>query len=249
MVSSPLSRQRINSTATSVFLLASILFTTIARPNETEPVATFSIVAIDPETGEIGVAVQSKIVGVGAIVPFAKAGVGAVATQSYANTGYGPLALLAFESNLDAAANIELLTRDDPLKATRQVGVISANGDAANFTGSDCHEWAGGMTGENYAVQGNILAGPEVIEAMAKAFENRKGVLAERLIAALAAGQEAGGDRRGRQSASLLVVRDSWGYGGVSDRFRDVRVDDHPTPITELERVYRIHRDLFPRPN
>jgi uncharacterized Ntn-hydrolase superfamily protein len=105
------------------------------------------------------------------------------------------------------------------------------------------------MTGENYAVQGNILAGPEVIEAMAKAFENGKGVLAERLIAALAAGQEAGGDRRGRQSASLLVVRDSWGYGGVSDRFRDVRVDDHPTPITELERVYRIHRDLFPRPN
>lgn len=248
MVSSPLSRQRISNTATSVFLLASVLFTASARSSETEPVATFSIVAIDPETGEIGVAVQSKIVGVGAIVPFAKAGVGAVATQSYANTGYGPLGLLAFESNLDAAATIELLTRDDPLKSTRQVGVISANGDAASFTGADCHGWAGGKTGENYVVQGNILAGPEVIEAMAEAFEKAKGILAERLIAALAAGQEAGGDRRGRQSASLLIVRDSWGYGGMGDRFRDVRVDDHPAPIAELERVYRLHRDLFPRP-
>ncbi|MBP82786.1 MAG: fimbrial assembly protein FimA [Verrucomicrobiales bacterium] len=248
MVSSPLSRQRISNTATSVFLLASVLFTASARSSETKPVATFSIVAIDPETGEIGVAVQSKIVGVGAIVPFAKAGVGAVATQSYANTGYGPLGLLAFESDLDAAATIELLTRDDPLKSTRQVGVISANGDAASFTGADCHEWAGGKTGENYAVQGNILAGPEVIEAMTEAFENAKGVLAERLLAALAAGQEAGGDQRGRQSASLLIVRSNWGYGGVSDRFRDVRVDDHPTPIAELERVYRLHRDLFPRP-
>jgi uncharacterized Ntn-hydrolase superfamily protein len=126
--------------------------------------------------------------------------------------------------------------------------VISANGDAASFTGADCHEWAGGKTGENYAVQGNILAGPEVIEAMTEAFENAKGVLAERLLAALAAGQEAGGDQRGRQSASLLIVRSNWGYGGVSDRFRDVRVDDHPTPIAELERVYRLHRDLFPRP-
>lgn len=218
------------------------------KSEEPPPVATFSIVAVDPDTGEIGVAVQSKIVGVGSIVPFAKAGVGAVATQSFANTGYGPLGLLALQSDLDPDQTIKLLTENDPLHPSRQVGVISADGEAATFTGDDCHGWAGGLTGENYAVQGNILTGPEVVEAMARAFEEAEGVLAERLIAALAAGQEAGGDKRGRQSASLLIVRESWGYGGIDDRFRDVRVDDHATPIAELERVYRLHRELFPRP-
>ena len=204
--------------------------------------------AVDPDTGEIGVAVQSKIVGVGSIVPFAKAGVGAVATQSFANTGYGPLGLLALQSDLDPDQTIKLLTENDPLHPSRQVGVISADGEAATFTGDDCHDWAGGLIGENYAVQGNILTGPEVVEAMAKAFEETEGVLAERLIASLAAGQEAGGDKRGRQSASLLIVREGWGYGGIDDRFRDVRVDDHATPVAELERVYRLHRELFPRP-
>ena len=218
------------------------------KSEEPPPVATFSIVAVDPDTGEIGVAVQSKIVGVGSIVPFAKAGVGAVATQSFANTGYGPLGLLALQSDLDPDQTIKLLTENDPLHPSRQVGVISANGEAATFTGDNCHGWAGGLTGENYAVQGNILTGPEVVKAMAKAFEEAEGVLAERLIASLAAGQEAGGDKRGRQSASLLIVRESWGYGGIDDRFRDVRVDDHATPIAELERVYRLHRELFPRP-
>ena len=218
------------------------------KSEEPPPVATFSIVAVDPDTGEIGVAVQSKIVGVGSIVPFAKAGVGAVATQSFANTGYGPLGLLALQSDLDPDQTIKLLTENDPLHPSRQVGVISADGEAATFTGDDCHGWAGGLTGENYAVQGNILTGPEVVKAMAKAFEEAEGVLAERLIASLAAGQEAGGDKRGRQSASLLIVRESWGYGGIDDRFRDVRVDDHATPIAELERVYRLHRELFPRP-
>ncbi len=218
------------------------------KSEEPPPVATFSIVAVDPDTGEIGVAVQSKIVGVGSIVPFAKAGVGAIATQSFANTGYGPLGLLALQSDLDPDQTIKLLTENDPLHPSRQVGVISADGEAATFTGDDCHGWAGGLTGENYAVQGNILTGPEVVEAMAKAFEEAEGVLAERLIASLAAGQEAGGDKRGRQSASLLIVRESWGYGGIDDRFRDVRVDDHATPIAELERVYRLHRELFPRP-
>ncbi|MEC8825297.1 MAG: DUF1028 domain-containing protein [Verrucomicrobiota bacterium] len=218
------------------------------KSEEPPPVATFSIVAVDPDTGEIGVAVQSKIVGVGSIVPFAKAGVGAIATQSFANTGYGPLGLLALQSDLDPDQTIKLLTENDPLHPSRQVAVISANGEAATFTGDDCHGWAGGLTGENYAVQGNILTGPEVVEAMAKAFEEAEGVLAERLIASLAAGQEAGGDKRGRQSASLLIVRESWGYGGIDDRFRDVRVDDHATPIAELERVYRLHRELFPRP-
>ena len=248
MASSPISRQRLRIPARAVCLCALLLLAITAKSEEPPPVATFSIVAVDPDTVEIGVAVQSKIVGVGSIVPFAKAGVGAVATQSFANTGYGPLGLLALQSNLDPDQTIKLLTGNDPLHPSRQVGVISASGEAATFTGDDCHGWAGGLTGENYAVQGNILTGPEVVEAMAKAFEETEGVLAERLIASLAAGQEAGGDKRGRQSASLLIVREGWGCGGVDDRFRDVRVDDHATPIAELERVYRLHRKLFPRP-
>ncbi|MDF1862699.1 MAG: DUF1028 domain-containing protein [Verrucomicrobiales bacterium] len=213
------------------------------------PVATFSIVAVDPATGEIGVAVQSKIVGVGSIVPFAKAGVGAVATQSFANTGYGPLGLRSLEAGLTSERTIEILTADDPLRERRQVGVINAEGKGANFTGEECHGWSGGRVGENFAIQGNILAGPEVVEAMAEAFETTGGVLAERLLASLKAGQEAGGDKRGRQSAGLLIVREGWGYGGVDDQFRDIRVDDHETPIAELERVYRKHRALFPRPD
>ncbi|MDF1823697.1 MAG: DUF1028 domain-containing protein [Verrucomicrobiales bacterium] len=215
---------------------------------ETPTVATFSIVALDPETGEIGVAVQSKIVGVGSVVPFARAGVGAVATQAFANVGYGRLGLLALESGMDPEAVIKLLTRDDPAREMRQVGVISAAGTSANFTGGECMEWAGGMTGTNFSVQGNILTGQEVIESMAKAFEETEGVLAVRLIASLHAGQKAGGDSRGRQSAALLVVCKNWGYGGVGDRFRDIRVDEHETPIKELERVYRKHCALFPRP-
>lgn len=248
MASSPTSRQRLRFPARAVCLCALLIPAVTMKSEEPPPVATFSIVAVDPDTGEIGVAVQSKIVGVGSIVPFAKAGVGAIATQSFANTGYGPLGLLALQSDLDPDQTIKLLTENDPLHPSRQVAVISANGEAATFTGDDCHGWAGGLTGENYAVQGNILTGPEVVEAMAKAFEEAEGVLAERLIASLAAGQEAGGDKRGRQSASLLIVRESWGYGGIDDRFRDVRVDDHATPIAELERVYRLHRELFPRP-
>jgi uncharacterized Ntn-hydrolase superfamily protein len=149
---------------------------------------------------------------------------------------------------MSAKDTIDLLTREDPLAASRQVGVITAEGKASTYTGKNCFDWAGGKTGENYAVQGNILAGKEVLEAMAKAFEETEGVLAERLLAALHAGQEAGGDRRGRQSAGLLIVREGWGYGGLTDRFRDLRVDEHETPIVELERVYQKHRALFPRP-
>lgn len=212
------------------------------------PVATFSIVAVDPDTGEIGVAVQSKIIGVGSIVPFAKAGVGAVATQSFANTGYGPLALRAFSEGISPDEVIRILTLDDPLRERRQVGVIDAHGKAANFTGKECHGWAGGIVGENFSVQGNILTGRAVVEEMARAFAETKGVLAERLIAALHAGQAAGGDSRGRQSAALLIVREGWGYGGIDDRYRDIRVDEHEAPIKELERVYRKHRALFPRP-
>ena len=229
-------------------LTACLVLAASASANEPPTVATFSIVAVDPATGEIGVAVQSKIVGVGAIVPFAKAGIGAVATQAFANVGYGHLGLFALESHLDPERAIKLLIRDDPGREMRQVGIVSASGESATFTGKECHDWAGGLSGENVAIQGNILAGPEVIESMAEAFENTEGVLALRLLSALAAGQEAGGDRRGRQSASLLVVRDGWGYGGLNDRFRDIRVDDHPTPITELKRIYHLHCDLFPRP-
>ena len=231
-----------------VSLLISALPLLLIAKDPPPPVATFSIVAVDPETGEIGVAVQSKIVGVGAIVPFAKAGVGAVATQAFANTGYGKLGLLALQSGLTPTQTLELLTRDDPLASSRQVGIVSADGKADSHTGKECHGWAGGITGENYAVQGNILEGEQVVKEMAAAFEKTEGVLAERLIASLKAGQEAGGDRRGRQSAALLIVRKGWGYGGVGDKLRDVRVDDHETPIEELEKVYQKHRALFPRP-
>ncbi len=231
-----------------ILSLSFILLPPILALSAEPTVATFSIVALDPDTGEIGVAVQSKIVGVGSVVPFAKAGVGAVATQAYANVGYGPLGLLALNTGMTPKATMELLTREDPLRESRQVGILSATGETATFTGKDCMDWAGGKTGKNYAVQGNILNGEDVITAMAKAFEDLDGVLAERLLAALEAGQTAGGDRRGRQSAALLVVRKNWGYGGLSDRFRDIRVDEHETPITELKRVYQKHRALFPRP-
>lgn len=225
-----------------------LLFSWIVMAEEPPAVATFSIVAVDQDTGEIGVAVQSKIVGVGSIVPFAKSGVGAVATQAFANTGYGPLGILALESGLSPEATVELMTDHDPASASRQVAVINAKGETASFTGKECFSWAGSIAGKDFSAQGNILTGPEVIEAMAESFRASQGCLAERLLDALAAGQQAGGDKRGRQSAALLIVRENWGYGGISDRFRDIRVDDHPSPIAELERVYRLHRKLFPRP-
>lgn len=217
--------------------------------NEPPLVATFSIVAVDRETGEIGVGVQSKIVGVGSIVPWARAGVGAIATQAAANVRYGPVGLLMMEIGSTPEQTIEMLTSKDPGKAIRQVGIVSASGKTATYTGKDCNGWAGGKTGDGFAVQGNILTGEAVIEAMAKAYEETEGVLAERLLAALEAGQKAGGDKRGRQSAGLLVVREGWGYGGLNDRFRDIRVDEHEHPIQELRRVYEKHRALFRRPD
>lgn len=212
------------------------------------PVATFSICAVDKNTGEIGIAVQSKIVGVGAIVPFAEAGVGAVATQAHANVRYGPVGLMMLQTGATPEQAIEMLTRNDPQKASRQVGIISADGKTATFTGEKCSDWAGGVSGDGYVIQGNILAGEKVVTAMAAAFEKAEGVLAERLIAALEAGQAAGGDKRGRQSAALLIVHENWGYAGLNDRFRDIRVDEHAEPIKELRRVYKKHRALFPRP-
>jgi uncharacterized Ntn-hydrolase superfamily protein len=211
-------------------------------------VATFSIVARDPSTGELGIAVESKFIAVGAVVPWAKAGVGAVATQSFANTTFGPrgLELLAKGEKPDDV--LSKLLEDDPNRDLRQVGLVNAKGQAATFTGKKCMAWAGGIVGEDFCVQGNILTGEPVVQAMAKAFKESKGDLGDRLIAALQAGQEAGGDSRGKQSAALLIVREGWGYGGFNDRYRDLRVDDHADPIVELKRVYDLHRQIFPPP-
>ncbi|CAN5401634.1 hypothetical protein BH23VER1_BH23VER1_12690 [soil metagenome] len=212
------------------------------------PAATFSIVAYDEVTGELGVAVASRVVGVGAIVPFAKAGVGAVATQAWANVRFGPEILDRLERGETAEQAVRAVVEADPQRAERQVGAVDVRGGASVFTGRGCHPWASCRAGRHFVVQGNILAGPDVLVAMREAFEAADGVLAERLLAALEAGEQAGGDRRGKQAAALLVVRDGWGYGGLGDRFRDVRVDDHADPVTELRRVYQIHRKIFPRP-
>lgn len=212
------------------------------------PVATFSIVAFDPATKELGVAVQSKFIAVGAVVPWAKAGVGAIATQSWANTTYGPRGLAMLAAGKSPQEVIAALTEADERAAFRQVGVVDAKGAAANFTGAQCNAWAGGKTGKHYAVQGNILAGEKVTDAMAAAFEKTEGDLGDRLIAALTAGQDAGGDTRGKQSAALLIVRDGAGYAGFNDRYRDLRVDDHQEPIKELKRIYELHRKIFRPP-
>lgn len=208
-------------------------------------VATFSIVALDFETGSLGVAVQSKLLAVGAIVPWARAGVGAVATQAMANYNYGPRGLELMARGKSAEETIEALIAADADREHRQVGVVDARGGVATFTGSECFDWAGGLTGEHYAAQGNILVGRETIGAMAEAYETVGGDLADRLLAALDAGQEAGGDSRGRQSAALLVVREGGGYGGDNDRLLDLRVDDHPEPIRELIRLRDLHTLYF----
>src|SRR5215207_8761373 len=208
-------------------------------------VATFSIVAFDPETDALGVAVQSKFLAVGSVVPWARAGVGAVATQAMANYNYGPRGLDLMARGTDAAETVEALISADTERGHRQLGVVGAQGRAATFTGEECFEWAGGVVGEHYAAQGNILVGRETVEAMAKTFEDAEGDLAGRLLAALDAGQEAGGDSRGRQSAALLVVREGGGYGGDNDRVVDLRVDDHPDPIKELIRVRDLHTLYF----
>ncbi|NOZ26986.1 MAG: DUF1028 domain-containing protein [Chloroflexi bacterium] len=209
------------------------------------PVATFSIVAYDPAAQEWGIAVQSKFLAVGAVVPWAQAGVGAVATQSYANTSYGPKALALMAQGLSAQEALDTIVAEDPGRAQRQVGIVDAQGRAATFTGDECLAWAGGRTGPNYACQGNILVGPETVDAMAETFEASSGALADRLLAALAAGQRAGGDRRGQQSAALLVVKPDGGYGGFNDRYIDLRVDDHPKPIDELARLLDLFRLYF----
>ncbi len=208
-------------------------------------VATFSIAAFDPETDSLGVAVQSKFLAVGSVVPWARAGVGAVATQAMANYNYGSRGLGLMERGRSAQETIEVLISSDDDREHRQLGVVDARGRAATFTGSQCFEWAGGLTGEHFVAQGNILVGRETVEAMAKTFESAGGDLAGRLLVALDAGQEAGGDSRGKQSAALLVVREGGGYGGDNDRVVDLRVDDHLEPIKELIRIRDLHTLYF----
>ena len=206
---------------------------------------TFSIVGYDPTEKEWGIAVQSKFLGVGAVVPWAKAGVGAVATQSYANTAYGPKGLELMAQGKTAQEVLEILIADDPEREMRQFGLIDAEGNAASFTGKECYDWAGGLTGAHFAAQGNILVDEKTVNAMGRVFEETQGTLAARLLAALDAGQEAGGDSRGKQSAALFVVKEAGGYGGFNDRYVDLRVDDHPDPIKELIRLYQLQQLYF----
>ena len=208
-------------------------------------VATFSILAFDPESESLGVAVQSKFLAVGSVVPWARAGVGAVATQAMANYNYGPRGLDLMSAGNSAEQTVEALASGDEDREHRQVGIVDARGRASTFTGSDCFDWAGGITGEHYAAQGNILVGKETVEAMASTYEGTDGDLATRLLSALDAGQGAGGDSRGKQSAALLVVREGGGYGGDNDRVVDLRVDDHPEPIGELIRIRDLHTLYF----
>lgn len=211
------------------------------------PVATFSIVGYDAETGALGIAVQSKFFAVGSVVPWAEADVGAIATQSWANTTFGPKGLKLLKSGLSAEQTLERLIADDSGRETRQVGIVDAKGNIANYTGDECNEWAGAVSGKHYTAQGNILAGEEVIKSMSKAFEETDGELADKLMAALFAGQDAGGDTRGQQSAALLVVQKGSGYGGFNDRYIDLRVDDAEKPIEELQRLLEIHKKLVSR--
>ncbi|MFW6063385.1 MAG: DUF1028 domain-containing protein [Chloroflexota bacterium] len=213
-----------------------------------KPIATFSIVAYDPAREEWGVAVQSKFLAVGAVVSWARAGAGAVATQSYANVMYGPDGLrLMGDDGLSAEETIAALTEADENRSLRQVGVVDSKGRAAAFTGEECYDWAGHHVGDGFTCQGNILI-PGTVEAMAQRFQEVRGgdgELADWLVEALAAGQAAGGDSRGRQSAAVLVVREGGGYGGNNDLYLDLRVDDHPTPIKELQRLVEMHHLYF----
>jgi uncharacterized Ntn-hydrolase superfamily protein len=202
-----------------------------------EVVATFSIVGYDPDAKEWGVAVASKFLAVGSVVPWVRAESGAVATQSFANTSFGPKGLDLMEKGKTAEEAIKELTDADDGRDRRQVGMVDAKGNAATFTGPKCMPWAGGKTGKHFAAQGNLLTGPEVVDAMAKSFEESKGPLAWRLLDALEAGDKAGGDKRGRQSAAVYVARKNGGYARFNDRYVDMRVDDHKEPIPELARI------------
>ncbi|MCU1348306.1 MAG: hypothetical protein JWO56_1336 [Acidobacteria bacterium] len=206
-------------------------------PAAAKTIATFSIVARDPVTHEAGVAVASRFFSVGSVVPWARAGAGAIATQANANVGYGPRGLELLERGLSAEETLKVLLRNDPDAGSRQVGIVANDGSSATYSGPDCNAWAGGRHGPNYAVQGNILTGEPVVVAMEKAFLETSGTLARRMYAALLAGDTAGGDSRGRQSAAMVIVKEGAGYNGGSDRAIDIRVDDHADPFKELGRL------------
>ncbi|HME53640.1 MAG TPA: DUF1028 domain-containing protein [Candidatus Lokiarchaeia archaeon] len=211
-----------------------------AKLKQSRP-STFSIVARDPENGDLGVIVQSKFPAVGSVVPWATADVGAIATQALANTSYGPRGLVLMSEGKSAQETLDALLASDELTDQRQVGIVDSSGRAASHTGRECIEWAGHVIGDGYACQGNILASEAVVSAMADTYERTEGDLIDKLFATLKAGQAQGGDRRGMQSAAMLVVRKNGGYGGGNDRYVDVRVDEHPSPIEELERIFKIY--------
>ncbi len=208
---------------------------------------TFSLVACDLEARQWGVVVASKFLAVGAVVPWARAEVGAVATQASANVSYGPRGLELLAAGASARETLDQLMAGDPGGPERQVGVVDAAGGSATYTGPECFDWAGGRSGPGYAAQGNLLAGAGVVDGLADTFEGTEGPLVERLLAALAAADTAGGDRRGRQSAAVIVREADGGYGGGTDILVDLRVDDHPDPVTELQRLYAIQDLLFGR--
>ena len=212
----------------------------------TPVVATYSICACDLGAGQWGVATQSKFLAVGSVVPWAAPEVGAIATQAYANPRYGPEGLDLLRSGCSATEVVERLTAADAGRAERQLGIVDAAGRGATFTGPECHTWAGGRAGDGYAAQGNILVSAATVDAAADTFVASAGrPLAERLLDCLTAAQAAGGDRRGQQSAALLVVERDGGYAGLSDTLIDLRIDDHPRPVEELRRLHRLHDALF----
>ena len=215
-------------------LLALLFIAATARAHD---VATFSIVARDPNTKELGVAVASRFFSVGSVVPYASASAGAVATQANANVAFGPRGLELLERGASAEETLKILIREDADPSARQLGIVARDGSSATYSGPKCNNWAGGRSGPNYAVQGNILTGEQVVAAMEKTFLETKGTLARRMFAALSAGDAAGGDSRGRQSAVLMVVKEGAGYNGNSDRAIDIRVDDHADPFHELGRL------------
>lgn len=209
---------------------------------------TFSIVAHDPEENAWGVAVASKFLAVGALVTWAQSGVGAVATQAFAKVGFGPDGLALMADSMSAEDALQKLLADDPKRDDRQIGLVDAQGRAAAHTGANCFDWAGHVVGDGFTCQGNILAGEVVVNAMATAYQTSKGELADRLLAALQAGDRAGGDKRGKQSAALLVVRPNGGYGGDTDRYLDLRVDDHPEPVARMAELVQAHHLFFGAP-
>ncbi|HTP13768.1 MAG TPA: DUF1028 domain-containing protein, partial [Bacteroidota bacterium] len=220
-------------------------------------VSTFSIVAIDPDNGDVGVAVQSKFPNVRPVVPWAEAGVGAIATQSFVNVSYGYKGLTLLRNGASAEEALKILIENDSAKQSRQCGIIDMNGNSASWTGTECFDWAGGntgdhwggkgemITGKGFAAQGNILVGKATVEALATTFQKTKGSLADRLVAAIVAGGKAGGDRRGEESAALLVKRAGAGYDGTTDDYIDISIYDNPAPLKELERLYKLHKLYF----